>query len=79
MINFKIIIEFDGKQHYEVINFGGVTNEKALENFNDLKVCDTLKNEFCLNNGYKMIRISYLQIDDIYTILSEELKECLIK
>ena len=72
-INHKIVIEFDGKQHTEPIRFGGVSREKADENFNTIKLCDKLKDEFCRENDYKMIRISYLEFPNILTILHREL------
>lgn len=47
-------IEFDGIQHYESVEyFGGEeTLKKTLET-------DKLKNEYCLNNNIRLIRIKY--------------------
>ena len=55
------------------VNFGSVSQEKADENFNNLKICDTLKDDFCRDNNYKIIRISYLELPNIITILHTEL------
>ena len=49
-------IEYDGKQHFFPVDyFGGVPS------FEQLKKIDSLKNGFCLENGIKIIRISYKQ------------------
>ena len=72
-INHKIAIEFDGIQHFKPQRFGGISEEKALNNFNDLIITDNFKNKFCIDNDIKMIRISYLDFDKIETILHNEL------
>jgi very-short-patch-repair endonuclease len=67
------IIEFDGKQHYEPIeHFGGL---KAYES---LKVNDKIKNNYCEDNYIDLIRIRYDQIDRIFDILKESLKNKII-
>ena len=76
-LNHKIIIELDGKQHYEPVNFGGISQERAEEN---LKLCqdnDNLKNDFCKEFNYKMIRIKYTDIVDMLGILHYELLDIL--
>ena len=40
----KLGIEFDGKQHYEIVNFGGISDEVALENLKQCKKRDYRKN-----------------------------------
>jgi very-short-patch-repair endonuclease len=66
---YRIIIEFDGKQHFEPIkHFGG------LVTFEKLKVNDKIKNDYCEENYMNLIRIKYDQIDDIYQILWDSLK-----
>ena len=64
-----MIIEFDGKQHYEPIeHFGGV------EAYERLKLNDKIKNDYCEENFIDLIRIRYDQIDRIYDILNESLR-----
>lgn len=47
----NICIEFDGIQHFQpAFN---------RNNFNDIKRNDNIKNEFCIKNGLKLLRISY--------------------
>jgi hypothetical protein len=65
----RTIIEFDGKQHYEPNeHFGGL---KAYES---LKVNDKIKNDYCEDNFIDLIRIRYDQVDRIFDILKESLK-----
>ena len=58
----NILIEFDGKQHYEPIEyFGGINSLKS-----QIKR-DLIKREYCENNNILLIIIRY--DDDIYNIL----------
>ena len=62
------IIEYDGKQHYEPIkHFGGE------EQFQKQQRLDQIKNNYCRDNGIKLIRIPYtLKDGDIETLLRNE-------
>jgi len=71
-INYKIMIECDGSQHYKVKEFGA-SKEKAVINFEQIKANDKVKDEFCDQFGYKMIRIPYWDIMNMIEILSVEL------
>lgn len=64
----KTIIEFDGKQHFEAIEYFG-----GEDSFIKTKTRDNIKNEFCRDNNIKMIRISYLDVININNILEKEL------
>ncbi len=56
----NILIEFDGIQHFKPIDlFGGE------DTFRESKIRDSLKNEYCRNKGYTLIRIPYTDIDNI--------------
>ena len=60
--NLNICIEFNGKQHYESIEyFGGINSLKS-----QIKR-DVIKREYCENNNILLIIIRY--DDDIYDIL----------
>jgi uncharacterized Zn-finger protein len=73
LINHKIIIEFDGEQHFKPVSFGGMSEEQALKTFEDQQVSDRIKDEFCKKFDYKMIRITYKQFPNILSILHSEL------
>ena len=78
-INHKRVFEFDGEQHERAVCFGGISQEQAERNFKDLKECDKLKDDFCRENGYKMVRISYRDYPNILSILHCELLDIMDK
>lgn len=64
----NILIEFDGRQHFEPLDaFGG---EETLEL---VKEHDSIKNEFAKQNQIKLVRIFFNEIRKINRILSKEL------
>lgn len=65
----NICIEFQGKQHYEPIDFFG--GEKG---FHERVKRDNLKREYCKNNDIKLIEVSYKEknIEDFLKIINKE-------
>ena len=56
----NLLIEFDGQPHFEIIShFGGIKSYKKRIKH------DIMKNKYCLENNKLLLRISYLDIDDI--------------
>ena len=54
LMDFNTCIEYDGKQHYESNEFfGGIESLKLQQEK------DKIKNEYCLKNNIKLIRIKY--------------------
>lgn len=51
-----VLIEIDGQQHFNSSNFWGRDKETA---FAKLLKNDSIKNEFCLKNGIKLLRLPY--------------------
>lgn len=66
--SMRTCIEFDGKQHYQPMEFFG-----GLRAYETLKINDKLKSDYCEDNYIDLIRIRYDQIDDIYRILWDNL------
>jgi hypothetical protein len=64
----NICIEYDGKQHFEPIEYFG-----GLKSYNDQVKKDNIKNGFCENRNIKLIRIPYYKYDSIDKILEEQL------
>lgn len=64
----NLLIEFDGAQHFKVMEFFG--GEEFLKN---RKYLDNLKNKFCKENNINLLRISYKQIKSIEKILTHQL------
>lgn len=55
---YKIIIEYDGIQHFKPYRFTS-NKEKSIQKFNDLKICDNRKNQFAQDNNLQIIRVPY--------------------
>lgn len=65
-INNEItLIEYDGEQHYKP-KFGEYEFNRTVQN-------DKLKDEYCNKNNINLIRISYLEFDNIENILLNKL------
>lgn len=62
----KLLIEFDGKQHFQPIDFFG-----GMIAFNTQKRRDQIKNEYAKRNDIRLIRISYLEFNNIENILNK--------
>lgn len=64
----KILIEFDGKQHYEPVEYlGGVTQFfRTVKN-------DQIKNSYCEKNNISFLRIPYYDLDKIENLISKKL------
>lgn len=68
----RTCIEFDGIQHHQPIDhFGGI------EVYEKLKENDKIKSEYCEENYINLIRIKWHQVDEIESILYENLKNTL--
>lgn len=61
-----LLIEYDGKQHFEPIDFFG--GEKG---FSETKNRDDIKNKYCLNNNICLLRLPY-------TMTNNEIQEKII-
>ena len=48
------MIECDGIQHSIPQPFGGISKERAEDNFKSTQETDDIKNNFCEKYGYKM-------------------------
>ena len=69
--NYTKYIEFDGIQHYQPIQFGNMSPERAQENFEKLQLHDQLKNEWCKERGYELLRIKYTDFDSVDSLVKE--------
>ena len=70
---YNICIEYDGEQHYRPVNFGGIDDERAKENFILTQQHDEIKNAYCKNNNIDLIRIPYWEKKNIKECLSNSL------
>lgn len=66
-----MLIEFDGKQHFEPSDlFGGEAGFKIR------KINDNIKDTFCATENIKLLRIPYFDMNKIEEILSDEFISC---
>ena len=70
--NFNMCIEYDGRQHFEPVNFSSNIQE-TKENFELVNKHDKIKTKYCENNNIKLLRIPYTEFDNIEMILRENL------
>ena len=55
----KIIVEYDGRQHYVPVCFNGISLKKAEKQFKQTQLKDKLDAEFCKENNIILHRIKY--------------------
>lgn len=58
--NQILLIEFQGKQHYQPVQFFG-----GEERFKIQQIYDEYKRAYCKRNGYKLIEIPYTDLDNV--------------
>lgn len=66
--DYNTLIEYDGKQHFEIIDYFG-----GYDRFVTQIIRDTIKNIYCKNNNIKLIRTPYWDYNKIEEILIEKL------
>lgn len=64
----NLLIEYDGIQHFEPIEYFG-----GKDNFTYTQHSDNLKNTYCKNHNIPLLRIPYTEIHNIPNILKETL------
>ena len=74
----NICIEYDGVQHFQPVNFGGISDECAMINFAKTQRHDNIKNNYCSQNKIILVRISYLEKKNIDIILNNIIKNNVI-
>ena len=67
----NMIIEYDGIQHFEPVFRKGVSKEDAIKLFEEYKIRDAIKNEYCKNNNIFLLRINYKDFCHIEEILNQ--------
>ena len=57
----NILIEYDGEQHFEPIDFAGRGEEWALQQLKITQRHDNIKNIYCQQNNIRLLRIPYFK------------------
>ena len=73
--DYNILIEYDGEQHYQPRNFGGISDKEAQENFVVTQLHDKIKTKYCNDNNIPLIRIPYWNKNNLENVLVENLKQ----
>jgi hypothetical protein len=66
--NKNILIEYDGKQHYEPIKYMGGEN-----GFKSVRINDKIKTEYASNNNFILLRIPYIERKNLFIILKNNI------
>lgn len=72
---YNMCIEYDGLQHYEPVCFGDRSIEQSKYSFEQQKIKDNIKTQYCQENKIKLLRIPYWDFNNIESILNKELNE----
>ncbi len=62
----NVCIEYQGEQHYRPVNFGGISDKEAYNNFLKIQYHDEIKRNYCMENNIELICIPYWEDIDKY-------------
>ena len=72
--DYNVLIEYDGEQHYRPVNFGGISDVEAYDNFLITQRHDKIKTEYCKQHKINLIRIPYWDKNNIEEIILSNIK-----
>jgi hypothetical protein len=70
-----IFIEYDGECHYFPVRYGGISEERAKDNLIITQHRDKLKDDYCDDKGYALLRIPYWEKKNIEKLVTEFLND----
>jgi hypothetical protein len=70
----KFLIEYDGEQHFEPVDFGEGM-KVAKENFKICKKHDKIKDRYCKRHHIDLVRIPFYERKNMYKIITKKLYE----
>lgn len=73
--NLKMLIEYQGEQHYKPVDFNGIGGDWADQQFELNQKRDQIKRNYCKKNHIPLIEIAYTEYDNIEEILLKEFKK----
>jgi hypothetical protein len=71
LLDYNILIEYDGLQHFYPACFNGIEYEIAEKNFEANNTNDIIKDNYCLENNIPLLRIPYWENKYINEILED--------
>lgn len=74
--DYRLVIEYDGKQHYEPVSFGGMDKETTNKVFEVSKHRDRLKDKYFNEHNIDVLRIPYTanRLKDVMWYVKEALR-----
>lgn len=75
LLEYNILIEYDGEQHYKPVNFGGISDDDAHTNFLKTQYHDSIKTQYCQNNNISLIRVPYWEKNNLETYILLQLQQ----
>ena len=70
-----LIIEVDGQQHERPVTFGHLTDDEAIDQFEITQRHDEIKNMYCVENGYPLLRLKIANYKRFEELIDEFLKK----
>lgn len=69
--DLNILIEFQGRQHYELVKFSqrDISENEMIERYEATKLNDKIKRQYCLDKGIQLIDIPYWDLKHVDNIL----------
>ncbi len=65
------LVEYDGEQHFRPVRFGGMSQERADQAFEIVKVNDAIKTKYCIDNNIRLLRIKYTDYANVMQIITD--------
>ena len=66
--SLNTLIEYDGELHYKSVDYFG-----GDDHYNKTLIRDKIKDSYCKNNNIKLIRIPYWELNNVESILNNNL------
>lgn len=79
LLDYNLLIEYDGQQHYRPVNFGGISDNEALRQFKTTQKHDAIKTAYCKDNDILLLRIPYWESKNIEQIILDSIKGVITK
>lgn len=73
--SLNLCIEYQGEQHYRVVRFGGLSEEKSVENLKEQKKRDVIKKRYCEKNDISLLIIKYTKKDILEKIILKKISD----
>lgn len=73
LVDFNILLEYQGQQHYTPVKFGTQNKEEAISKYKYTIKHDKIKKKYCNDHNISLIEIPYWEYDDLEFYLFDQL------